>query len=620
MTGGGNADKNDRALCPAAGFGPTEVHLPLVVFHTQRVREALRRPGKFGLDLIVLLVVGAAIGGIASFGRQVSAPYLEKIEISLSFWALPKYTMFSLSRGLAAYILSLAFTLVYGTIAAHNHRAEKVMIPALDVLQAIPVLGFLPGLVLAMISLFPTREIGLELACVVMIFTAQVWNMTFSFHGSLRGIPSPLREVAAIQRLSGWQTFKLLELPAAMIGLVWNSMMSMAGGWFFLTVNEAFTLGDKDYRLPGIGSYMNEAINQGNTPAMIAAIFAMVTMIVVVDQLIWRPIVVWSQRFKLEDSAGGDKPQSWVLGILAKSLLAKWVVKHLRREPKALAVVAVQASGGGSGIAAEPRSSAWPAILAVAKWLALAFLVVGSAGGLWKLIRLLIALPIRDTAEGRDWIHVVLALGASFLRTTAAVALGAAWTLPVGILIGLSPKWSQRLQPIIQVVASFPAPMLFPIVTILLLFFHVPFTMGCVALMLLGAQWYILFNVIAGASAIPADLKEVGEVYHMTGRQKWTNIYLPSVFPYLVTGLVTAAGGAWNATIVSEYVQAKGQTLVAFGLGSTISLATANADKAWGYPLLAAGIVTMALFVVLVNRVFWKKMYRLAEGRYSLNA
>ncbi len=593
-----------------------ENDLPLIVFHTRRVREALKSPAKIGLDLIVLMVVGAAIGAIVTFGKQVAAPYSPKVEISLSFWTLPKYTMFSLARGLAAYVLSLGFTLVYGTIAAHNHRAEKVMIPALDVLQAIPVLGFLPGLVIAMISIFPTRELGLELACIVMIFTAQVWNMTFSFHGSLRGIPSPLREVAAIQRLNGWQIFRLLELPAAMIGLVWNSMMSMAGGWFFLTVNEAFTLGDKDYRLPGIGSYMNEAINQGNTPAMTAAIFAMIVMIVTVDQLIWRPIVVWSQRFKLEDSADSDKPQSWVLNLLGHSRLYRWVHRKFHKPDQHLNTGSQSASKKIGATSASSSGNLVATILTGIKWLGLALLAVGSLWGVWKLMGLLIALPLHDAVNHEDWVHVVLALGASFLRTTAAVVIGAAWTLPVGILIGLSPKWSQRLQPIIQVVASFPAPMLFPLVTMLLLFLHVHFTIGCVALMLLGAQWYILFNVIAGASAIPADLKEVGHVYHMSRRQRWTHIYLPSVFPYLVTGLVTAAGGAWNATIVSEYVQSKGQTLTAFGLGSTISVATAKSN----FPLLTAGIVTMALFVVIINRFFWKKMYRLAEDRYSLNA
>jgi NitT/TauT family transport system permease protein len=408
-----------------------------------------------------------------------------------------------------------------------------------------------------------------------------------------------------------------------MIGLVWNSMMSMAGGWFFLTVNEAFTLGNRDFRLPGIGSYMSEAINQGNTPAMLMAVLAMVVMIVVVDQFFWRPVVVWCQRYKLEEQADADKPQSWVLDVLQHSRLFNWVGRHLRRRKTLVAPVAGRPTSGTVDRSAAPAapgsvalaSGPWKGVAVAARWLALGLLIVGTLWGTWSLIHLLVGLPLRDTSSHEDWLHVALALLASFLRTTAAVAIGAAWTLPVGILIGLSPRWSQRLQPVIQVVASFPAPMLFPLVTLLLVVLHVPFTAGCIALMLLGAQWYILFNVIAGASSIPADLKEVAEVYRMGRREKWTRLYLPCVFPYLVTGLVTAAGGAWNATIVSEFVQVKDKTYMAFGLGSTISQATASGN----FPLLCAAIVTMALFVVLVNRLFWKRLYRLAEARYSLN-
>jgi NitT/TauT family transport system permease protein len=589
--------------------------LPLVLFHTRRVRDALKAQASLGLDIGILAVVAAFIGALFMFGKQVSAPYQPQTVLDLSFSALPKYTFFSLSRGFAAYALSLAFTLIYGTVAAHNHRAEKVMMPVLDVLQAIPVLGFLPGLVLAMIALFPTREIGLEIACIIMIFTGQAWNMVFSFHGSLRGIPSPLREAAAINRLGGWRTFKLLEFPAAMIGLVWNSMMSMAGGWFFLTVNEAFTLGNRDFRLPGIGSYMQEAINEGNTRAMLAAIVAMVVMIVLVDQLFWRPIVVWSQRYKLEDSAEADKPQSWVLNLLQRSRLYDWIGQRLARRHPTHAVES--GNKPASTKLAKPATARDRFAIAriVGRWLVLAALASGAAWGAWALVRLLAALPLRDPQTHADWLHVVLALIVSFVRTSIATLIGAAWALPVGILIGLSPKWSQRLQPVIQVVASFPAPMLFPLVTLLLAMMHFPFTAGCVALMLLGAQWYILFNVIAGATAIPADLKEVAEVYHMSSWQRWTRLYVPCVFPYLVTGLITAAGGAWNATIVSEYVQVKDRTFAAFGLGSTISQAT----SAGNFSLLCAAVVTMAVFVVLVNRFFWKRLYRLAEARYSLN-
>jgi NitT/TauT family transport system permease protein len=586
--------------------------LPLVLFHTRRVRDALAKPAAWGAELLFMLLVVSAAGALVMIGRHAAAPYREQTVIDLSFRALPGYAALSLCRGFLAYFLSLAFTLTYGTAAAHHPRAERLMIPALDVLQAVPVLGFLPGLVLAMVALFPRRELGLELACVVMIFTAQAWNMTFSFHGSVRGIPGPLREVAAVQGLGAWKTFRLLELPAAMIGLVWNSMMSMAGGWFFLTINEAFTLGNHDFRLPGIGSYMAEAINRGDARAMGAAIATMTAMIVLVDQVVWRPLVVWSQRFRMEDTAGPDAAQSWLLRLLHRSKTyaalgrlirgtAPWGRRLFRHAPETRT---------------SPRPGKWlrPVVRAGGALAALA-LLAGAGWGAWAVVRLLAALPLGSGGDD-GWAHVLLALLASFSRTSAAVLLGAAWTLPAGVAIGLSPRWSQRLQPVVQVVASFPAPMLFPLVTVALASLRVPFGAGCVALMLLGAQWYILFNVIAGATAIPSDLREVAEAYGMGRWQRWTRLYVPCVLPYLLTGLVTAAGGAWNATIVSEYVQVKGRTYAAFGLGSTISRATA----AGNFPLLAASVVTMALFVVLLNRVLWKRLYRLAETRYTLNA
>jgi NitT/TauT family transport system permease protein len=398
--------------------------------------------------------------------------------------------------------------------------------------------------------------------------------------------------------------------------------MSMAGGWFFLTVNEAFTLGDRDFRLPGIGSYMQEAINRNEPKRMIAAIVAMIIMIVAVDQLWWRPIVVWSQRFRLEDSAQNDPPQSWVLSIIRRSNLYNLLKRLTRRRSVDAATPAPVAAPAGSAPADMTRKTPtdyagstriW--LRPLISWIVVILLVFGGAWGAWILVQLLWALPIHGH-PGEDWISVVFALAASFGRTSVAVLLGAAWTLPVGIIIGRSHKLAERLQPIIQVTASFPAPMLFPIVTIALLFLRVPFTIGCTALMLLGAQWYILFNVIAGASSIPNDLDEVANVYRMSRWQCWTKLYLPCVFPYLVTGLITAAGGAWNATIVSEYVQVRGHTYSAFGLGSIISKATTDAN----FPLLAAGVVSMAFFVVLLNRVLWKRLYHLAENRYSLNA
>jgi NitT/TauT family transport system permease protein len=579
--------------------------MPLVLLNTPKVRKALAAPGSFGIELLVLACVGAAIGGIVLMAKQVSAPMRAQVDISLSPWALPGYTALTLLRGIVAYFLSLGFTLIYGTIAAHNKRAEKVMIPVLDVLQSLPVLSFLPGLVIALVDLFPTRELGLELACIITIFTGQVWNMTFSFFGSVRGIPPTLREAAAVQHLGGWQIFKVLELPASMIGLVWNSMMSMAGGWFFIATVEAFTLKDRDYRLPGLGSYMSEAIKNGNVRAEISAVIAMIIMIVVVDQVIWRPIVVWAERYKLEDVAATDAPQSWVMNLFGKSKILSRLGGLLNHRPKKIqsrTVVKPVATGPGAMAVIGP----------IVKWTTLTAIAVGSVWGFYHLILLLIQVPLRSETH-KDWLHIVLALGASLLRVFGSLVIGAAWTLPVGILIGLSPRWSQRLQPVVQVVASYPAPMIFPLLVAVLAIIHVPFTVGCTALILIGTQWYVLFNVIAGAMAIPSDLREAASVYRLSTWTVWKNLYIPAVFPYLVTGLVTAAGGAWNATIVAEYLAVKDQTYSAFGLGSMITEASSN-----DFPMLAACVITMAVFVVTINRLVWKRLYRTAERRYSL--
>jgi NitT/TauT family transport system permease protein len=583
--------------------------------YSRHVREALGTPTGLGTDAILLALVLSIFGALLVLGQHMATPYNEQVRIDLSIWSLPKYTVLTLGRGFAAYFLSLAFTLAYGTYAAHNRRAEAIMIPILDVLQAIPVLGFLPGLVLALVALFPRHELGLEMACIIMIFTGQVWNMTFSYHGCLKAIPQSLREVAAIQHLSQWRIFRQLEVPSAMIGLVWNSMMSMAGGWFFLTVTEAFTLRDHDYRLPGIGSYMNEAMLADDVPAMIADVIAMVLMIVFADQVVWRPLVAWSQRFKVEDVAGTVEPKSWVLDLARRSARLRKLFSVFDSSERSMLAVGTRTSLA-SRLSQSPLASPGvrSAVGKAMKFVALTGLAAAAAWGAWSIMSLLVALPLINSSTHEDWRTVLLALGASFLRTTSAVLVGAAWTLPVGIIIGRSRRWSERLQPVIQVLASFPAPMLFLPVTALMLQWRINFNIGCTVLMLLGTQWYILFNVIAGASSIPADLQEVTAVYRWSRLQRWLRLYIPCVFPYLVTGLITAAGGAWNATIVAEYVQMRNHTYTAFGLGSLISQATARGQ----YSMLAAAVVTMAIAVVSINRIFWKRLYWLVEERYSL--
>jgi NitT/TauT family transport system permease protein len=553
------------------------------------------------LDLGVLGFIALCAYGVARLSGEWRAPLHEAVAIDLSLRSLPLYTFFSLCRGLAAFALSFFFTLVYGYLAARVRLADRVLLPLLDILQSIPVLGFMPGLVLALAALFPHSNAGLELAAILMIFTGQVWNMTFSFYHSLRAIPDELIEASSIYRFGWWRRFTRVELPYSAVGLIWNGMMSMAGGWFFLTINEAFRRGDRDFRLPGVGAYMSVAIDAGDKGAMLAAIVAMMAMIVLLDQLFWRPLVAWSEKFKFEDVGGGTPPQSWVLDLLRSSELVQAFDRWLRK-------LALRA--GTLLPKRAPPAAASPPKQAVSRGFLVIVALLGAAC-LWGTVRLV---QLLAHLHAQAWAEIASASGLTLLRTTAAVALGSIWTIPAGVYIGTHPKASRVLQPIVQIAASFPAPMLFPIVLALLAGAHLGLGLGSVALMMLGTQWYILFNVVAGAMSIPHELHEAARVYRFEGIQKWKRLYLPGIFPALVTGWVTAAGGAWNASIVSEYVHTAGETRSTAGLGALISVAAEKGDLA----LLAAGVLTMAALVVLINRLFWKRLYALAERRYSL--
>ena len=552
-------------------------------------------------DLGLLLAMGGAVFGLIRLAQDWTGALRPAVEIDLSLRALPGYTMLSLWRGLVAYLLSLLFTLVYGYWAAKDRAAERVLIPALDILQSIPVLGFMPGLVLGLVSLFPHSNAGLELASILMIFTGQAWNMTFSFYHSLRSLPHDLAEVAQLNRFSPWQRFRWVELPFSAIGLVWNSMMSMAGGWFFLMVSEAFVLGDKDFRLPGLGSYMSVAVARGDGRAMLAAVVAMTIMIVALDQLLWRPVVVWAQKFRVEESGQTEAMESWFLDLLRRSRLLAWAGAAWRRATAPL--------GRSRRARRGPSRSARRGHLASRASLAIfVLLLLALAAGALGLVRLMRAVP---AAEWRDvGVAALVTLG----RVLAATAAGTAWALPAGLAIGLSPRLSRVLQPVVQVVASFPAPMLFPAVVAAFALLGVGLGWGSILLMLLGTQWYILFNVIAGATAIPADLREAARIYRLRPAQRFRLLYFPSVFPYLVTGWVTAAGGAWNASIVAEYMSFRGEVLSTMGLGSRISVA-AGAGR---FPSLAAAVTVMAAVVVLFNRFVWRRLHRVAEERFSL--
>jgi NitT/TauT family transport system permease protein len=558
------------------------------------------------VDLLIVVGLAGLLYGIIDFAQESRAPH-QSIPIDLSPLALPRYTFYSLTRGLIAYVLSLLFTLVYGYWAAKDRVAERVLVPLLDILQSIPVLGFMPGLVIALDGLFPENNVGLEMAAILMIFTGQAWNMTFSFFHSVKSVPDDQREAATVYRFSWWQRFKWVELPFSTMGLVWNSMMSMAGGWFFLMINEAFTLGENNYQLPGVGSYMSRAVEAKDVPAMLFGVLAMVIMIVLLDQLLWRPVVVWAQKFRVEE--GGEAPivSSWFLDWLRRSRLlrwlhARWEARQRRKErpappEKPAASRLVERQVGGRAVGA---------------WVSLAvFLTLLGVLGYGAVLLVMMLMEV----SGPEWAELPGAALLTLVRVLASTAIGTLWAVPAGLAIGLSPRLSRALQPVVQVAASFPAPMLFPLVVALLHLAHVTLNWGSVLLMLLGTQWYILFNVIAGTMAIPADLREMSRSYAISGWRRFRFLYLPAIFPYLVTGWVTAAGGAWNASIVSEYSEFAPDEAPAWGIGALIS----QAAKAKQFPLLAASVLVMAALVVIFNRTVWRRLYRLAESKYSLS-
>jgi NitT/TauT family transport system permease protein len=554
-------------------------------------------------DLPILLAALALFYAVLSMTHYWLSPVGAPMEIHLEPSALPRYAMFSVLRIAAAYVVSLAFTLVYGYIAAYNTRAEKFMVPLLDTLQSIPVLSFLPGVMVAMVALFPTRQLGVELGSILLIFTGQVWNMTFSFYSSLKSIPREMREVAEIYRWSWWQRFTQMELPYSIIGLVWNSMMSVAGGWFFLMACEMFTLGDRDLRLPGLGSYLQTAANAGNTRAIWWGMGVMIGIIVVIDQLVWRPVIAWAEKFKFEQVESTDAPSSAVLDLLRSSRILPFFSRLTVAPAREFLSLHFARSHATEG----PRS----ATRSVFQWLtrlSLAALLLAIVFASVSMVMLLTHLTREELRS------IFLGAGATFLRVAFTLFLAALWTIPVGILIGLKPKLSAIAQPIAQVAASVPATALFPIILLVLIRAGGGLGIGSIMLLLLGTQWYILFNVIAGAIAIPTDLKEVCSVFRFGRTERWRELLLPGIFPFLITGFVTASGGAWNASIVAEYFKFRGHTYLTMGLGAVIS----NATDTGNTRVLLAATILMAAMVVTINRLLWRRLYQLASTRFRL--
>ena len=561
-----------------------------------------RRTWSVLTDVPIFAAGLALFYSILVLARYWASPFSPEVHISNSPAALPGYALYSLLRIVVAYFLSLIFTLVYGYIAAYNSKAERFMIPLLDILQSIPVLSFLPGVMLAMVSMFPRHQFGIELGAILLIFTGQVWNMTFSFYSSLKSIPAEMHEAARIYRFTDWQRFTQMELPYAALGLIWNSMMSVAGGWFFLMACEMFVLGSRDFRLPGLGSYLQTAASAGDTHAILWGLVAMVGVIVLLDQLVWRPVIVWAQKFKFEQVESAEAPRSPILTLLRRSKALRLLNQRITRPLGERTALYFARRATSVGAAPDPKIRIW--ILRA----------IGVVTAIGILLALVDAVRLLGQLTRPDFQALGLGVGATFLRVFCALAIAVAWTVPVGVKIGFNPRLARIAQPLAQIAASVPATALFPVVLLVLIRVGGGLGVGSIVLLLLGTQWYVLFNVIAGAMAIPTDLKEATDIFRFGQREKWQKLILPGIFPYLVTGLVTAAGGAWNASIVAEYFHLNGQTISTVGLGATISHATDSGN----FTLLLAATILMAAVVVTVNRTLWRPMYRLAETRFRL--
>ena len=529
------------------------------------------------------------------------------IPISSSVAVLPVYAFYSIVRMTIAYGLSLVFAISYGYIAAYNPRVEPWMVALLDILQSIPVLSFLPPVVLAMVALIPGHQLGIEMGVILLIFTGQVWNLAFSFYSSLKSIPREMVEASRIYRYSAWQRFWQLEMPYAAIGLVWNSIVSVAGGWFALIFCETFTMGDRNFQLPGLGSYIQTATNEGDVRALLSGIATVVLIVVATDQLVWRPLIAWSDKFKFEQVEATERVTSPILTLLRRSTLSSlpgrlWtrleepLYRRMAHSSQCRVVRPLDKSETG-------RPSPWLWALAAAVVTVLGWAIIQAALMLrtvtWPELRLLL--------EGA---------AATFLRVNASLLISAAWTIPVGVAVGLNIKLARIVQPVAQILASVPATAFFPILLIGLIRIGGGLGVGSIALMLLGTQWYILFNVIAGAMSIPSDLREVSKLFHFTRWQRWTRLILPGIFPYLITGMVTASGGAWNASVMAEYSNVKGRTLEVLGLGAQIDAATDSGR----FPILLLATILISLMVVSMNRLVWRRLYRLAETRYKLES
>ena len=576
--------------------------------HTFTKLEVKRWPIPNSWDIVALLLV-ATVLILLGFGTKAMVGRYElgqTLSISLSPWMLPYYALRSVMRMLLALILSTVVTFLLGTWAAKSRAAERIIIPLVDILQSVPVLGFLSITVVGFIVLFKGSLLGPECAAIFAIFTAQVWNMILSFYQSVRNVPSDLREAASMFHLSAWQCFWKIEVPFAMPGLLWNAMISMSGSWVFLVASEAISVAHQDILLPGIGSYISVAISQANSHALWAVIITMFIVIFLYDQIIFRPLVAWSEKFKANDEESEDEAQSWLLDLFHRTAFfvhcGQWLSMFAERivnlRPRARVAVVVP----------WVSSERWQKAITLLFWSMLSVVVLLCLLVLWQFI-----FSSVDYGEG---LKVIFLGFLTALRVFVLIIISCLIWVPIGVLIGLSPKASKIVQPIAQFFAAFPANLLFPVVAMWIVHNHLNVNIWVSPLMILGTQWYILFNVIAGVMALPKNMHHAVGTLNVRGWLWWYRFVLPGIFPYIITGMITAAGGAWNISIIAEVVNWGNVHLAALGLGAYIAEMTAVGD----FPRIALGIFVMSSWVLLFNYVLWRPLYQLAEQRFQVNS
>ena len=557
-------------------------------------------------DVVALVLAIGAMVLLVYGGEQTALPLsaLDVNPVSLDPANLPLYALRTTMRMLLAIACSIVFTFIYAALAAKSRRAEIVLIPLLDILQSVPILGFLTFTVVFFLNLFPGQVLGAELACVFAIFTSQAWNMTFSMYQSMRNVPKDLEEASLSFHLSGWQRFWRLDVPFAMPGLIWNTMMSMSGGWFFVVASEAITVGNTTVTLPGIGSYVAMAIQKQNLPAIGYAILAMLLVIIAYDQLLFRPVVAWADKFRFEQTASASAPSSWMLDLFRRTRALRALSLPFAALNKIISNLHIAMP---SPLRMASRERRQPSRLVDALWLG--FIVVSTGYAAWRIYQYLSAtLNLSDVFSAFGYGLITLA------RVVVLIALATLIWVPIGVWIGLRPKLAERVQPLAQFLAAFPANLAFPVFVVMIVRYGLSANIWLSPLMILGTQWYILFNVIAGASAFPSDLREAASSLHLKGWRWWVKVVLPGIFPYYITGAITASGGSWNASIVAEVASWGNTHLSATGLGAYIANATENGD----FPRVVLGIAIMCILVTLFNRLLWRPLYAFGERRLRL--